>query len=196
MELPSSAIDSPTSTSIDLASKLKGLRQERGLSLADVARQTDLSASFISLIENGKSDITFSRLYRLMKFYGAGLEELEPSAHSAPSVVRAGEEPRIYSPAEGIEIRLLAPDTARLMMPVIAVYQPGAELAEHTAHDGEDFIHVIRGRFLLEIEGVDAVILDEGDSAYYSATTPHRQRNLSSTPSMFFGVISPPSLMS
>lgn len=170
------------------------MRQERGLSLANVARNTALSASFISLIENGKSDITFSRLYRLMQFYGAGLDELEPEGRAALSIVRSGDEPRIYSPAEGIEVRLLVPDSSRLMMPMIAVYQPGAELTERATHEGEDFIHVIQGRFLLEVEGSDAVVLEEGDSAYYSATAPHKQRNLSSSPSMFFGVMSPPSL--
>lgn len=194
MSLTTRTVNGPSETPIDLASKLRQLRRDRGLSLADVSRNTGLSASFISLIENGKSDITFSRLYRLMHFYGAGLEELEPTTNSVTSIVRAGEEPRIFSPAEGIEVRLLVPDTSRLMLPMIAVYQPGAELAEPASHEGEDFIHVIRGRFLLDVEGSDAVVLEEGDSAYYSASVPHRQRNLSSAPSMFFGVMSPPSL--
>lgn len=181
-------------SSIELASKLKRMRQERGLSLADVARNTGLSASFISLIENGKSDITFSRLYRLMQFYGVGLDKLEPADRHALSIVRSSDQRRIYSPAEGIEVHLLVPDSSRLMLPMIAIYQPGAQLTEAAMHDGEDFLHVIEGRFLLEVEGWEAVVLEEGDSAYYSASAPHKQRNLSSSASKFFGVMSPPSL--
>ncbi len=180
--------------SIELASRLRALRQERRLSLAEVAVNTGISASFISLIENGKSDITFSRLYKLVQFYGIGLTELEPDKETNVSVVRAGEERRIYSPAEGVEVLLLVPDTARMMLPMLVVYQPGAELTEMAKHDGEDFLHVMEGRFLLEIEGNDPVILEEGDNAYYNASVPHKQRNLSKSVSSFFGVMSPPTL--
>jgi transcriptional regulator with XRE-family HTH domain len=182
------------SVSIELASRLKALRQQQGLSLADVATGTGLSASFISLIENGKSDITFSRLYRLVQFYGIGLTDLAPNRESSLSIVRAGEERRIYSPAEGIEVVLLVADTTRLMLPMLVTYQPGAEMSELAKHEGEDFLHVTEGCFLLEIEGSESVILEKGDSAYYSAAVPHKQRNLSTSISSFFGVMTPPML--
>jgi transcriptional regulator with XRE-family HTH domain len=59
-----------------LGGRLRRLRRERGLSLGEVAKATEISASFLSHIENGKSDITFMRLERLVALYGASLMDL------------------------------------------------------------------------------------------------------------------------
>ena len=50
-----------------LGRSLRALRKERGLSLQDVATATNVSASFLSLVENEKSDITIGRLVRLVR---------------------------------------------------------------------------------------------------------------------------------
>lgn len=178
----------------ELAIRLRDLRLERKLSLAGVSEATGLSSSFLSLIENGKSDITFSRLYKLVQFYGVSLLDIAPATNVEPAVVRAGERRHIHSPSEGIDMYLLTPDTDRTMMPVIVVYQPGAEISEAAKHPGEDFVHVIEGRFLIEVEGNEPVILETGDSVYYKATLPHSTKNIGSGISSFFGVMSPPSL--
>jgi transcriptional regulator with XRE-family HTH domain len=54
-----------------LGRRLRDLRRSRRLSLAEVAEQTGISASFISHIENGKSDMSIGRLMRLADLYGA-----------------------------------------------------------------------------------------------------------------------------
>jgi len=178
----------------ELATRLRDLRLERKLSLAGVAEATGLSSSFLSLIENGKSDITFSRLYKLVTFYGVSLLDIAPDTNAALAVVRAGERRQIHSPSEGIDMYLLTPDTDRTMMPVIVVYQPGAQTSEAAKHPGEDFVHVIEGRFQIEVEGNEPVVLEAGDSIYYKATVPHSTKNIGDSVASFFGVMSPPSL--
>lgn len=179
----------------ELATRLRDLRLERKLSLAGVSEATGLSSSFLSLIENGKSDITFSRLYRLVQFYGVSLLDIAPDTSAGLAVVRSDERRRIHSASEGIDMYLLTPDTEnRSMMPVIVVYQPGAMISEAAKHPGEDFVHVLEGRFLLEVEGNEPVVLEPGDSVYYKATVPHSWRNIGDGVSSFFGVMSPPSL--
>ena len=49
-----------------LGKRLRELRRTGGYRLAQVAEATGISTSFISHIENGKSDITFMRLDRLI----------------------------------------------------------------------------------------------------------------------------------
>src|SRR3954451_14814234 len=53
-----------------LGRELRAHRQERGLSLKQVAEATGISVSFLSLVESGGSDITFRRLRRLLRLYG------------------------------------------------------------------------------------------------------------------------------
>lgn len=61
-----------------LAASLKELRIRQGHSIAEVAKATDMSKSFVSLVESGRSDITIGRLLRLVTFYGAKIDDLLP----------------------------------------------------------------------------------------------------------------------
>ena len=60
----------------NLGTKLRALRSDRGNSIAEVSDATGISASFLSLVENGRSDIAIGRLMRLIDFYGVGLATL------------------------------------------------------------------------------------------------------------------------
>src|SRR3954453_9815199 len=60
---------------IDLGTRLRALRTERGLSLSQLEAATKISSSFLSLVESGKSDITISRLVRLADFFDVELSD-------------------------------------------------------------------------------------------------------------------------
>lgn len=162
-----------------LGPALRAIRLANRRSLSDVAAATGISSSFLSLVENGKSDITVGRLTRLVAFYGVSVADLLPSAGPAadPDVVRRTEQRLLPSPAEGISFYLLGPLVSGLMMPMIVEMEPSARLAEYGRHHGEEFVHVLEGTLALELEGSEPRILEEGDSAYYSAERPHLFRN-------------------
>lgn len=167
-------------TELNLGATLRGIRTSRRLSLAEVAEATKISPSFLSLVELGKSDITIGRLTRLADFYKISFGDLLGGAEvSDPEVVRTHEQRLIHSPAEGIDIYLLTPDSRRTMMPMLLVFEPSAQLAEYGRHEGEEFVHVLEGSLVLEVEGAEPRLLDAGDSAYYSAERPHLFRNAS-----------------
>jgi transcriptional regulator with XRE-family HTH domain len=186
--------DAPLDISLgDLSRILAELRKDRGLSLATVARGTGLSVSFLSLVEAGKSDISFGRLLRLVAFYGMALGDLLPKRQrSAAHVVRATERRHVYSPAERIHMYLLAPDTKRKMMPVITIYEPHGETAEFTSHPGEEFILVLEGVITLTFAGAETLVLQSGDSAYFDSSTPHYLTNPGGTRTILAATITPP----
>jgi XRE family transcriptional regulator, regulator of sulfur utilization len=183
-------------TPAGLGSALRAARRAKSLSLSDVATATGISSSFLSLVENGKSDITIGRLVRLVTFYGIHLADLVPVTPAAEAdLVRKSEQRTLPSPAEGIQFRLLAPSVQGVMMPMILEFEPGAHLAEYGRHAGEEFVHVLRGSMELELEGTEPRVLRAGDSAYYSAERPHLFRNASDTqPLRVICVDSPPNL--
>lgn len=162
-----------------LGSALRALRQTRRLPLAEVADATGVSASFLSLVENGRSDITIGRLTRLVDFYGVTINDLLPPAGEDADVVRRDEARQLHSPDEGIDVYLLTSGTDRSMMPMLLVFDPGAGLAEMGRHPGEEFVHVLEGELVLEVEGSDSRRLRAGDSAYYAGDKPHLFRNAS-----------------
>jgi quercetin dioxygenase-like cupin family protein len=175
---------------------LREVRQARGLSLSEVADATQLSASFLSLVEIGRSDITIGRLCRLVDFYRISISDLLPDPSTAePDVVRAAEPRLIHSPAEGIDVFLLGVDTRRTMMPMLVAFEPGASLAEYGCHPGEEFVHVLSGQLKLTIKDGAERLLGPGDSAYYSSDRPHLFANASETePLTLICVDSPPNL--
>ncbi len=71
--------------------RLKEIRQKADLSLREVARQLDVSPSFVSQIENGKSQPSVATLYGFANLLGVPMDALfEPdwngiSAYSPPS---------------------------------------------------------------------------------------------------------------
>lgn len=165
-----------------IGARLRALRTARRLSLGDVARETGISTSFLSLIENGRSDLTIGRLTRLVGYFGISINDLLPSPTSSdPDVVRAGDTRQLRSPAEGATISLLATATTRTMLPMLVELEPGASLAEDGHHAGEEFTFVLSGTLSLEFDTAPPQRLQAGDSAYYDATRPHRFRNASSS---------------
>jgi quercetin dioxygenase-like cupin family protein len=180
-----------------LGAHLHRARTSRSLSLADVAEATGISASFLSLVEKEKSDITIGRLVRLIDFYGISISDIIPgtTAGSFPQVVAPHERRLLHSPAEGIDVYLLTPDTQRQMMPLQVDFEPGARLAEPGRHAGEEWVIVVEGELLLELEGAEPRILGPGETAYYPAERPHLFANASAdTPLRLICVDTPPTM--
>jgi transcriptional regulator with XRE-family HTH domain len=174
---------------------LRDLRRERRLSLRDVSHATGISSSFLSLVENGKSDITLGRLMKLAAFFDVHVSDLLPAGVGRdPIVIRASERRHIGSPSEGIDLYLLGPDSERRFLPLLAEFGPGGGTAEFVQHEGEEYIYVLEGRIRLEVEGHQPVVLERGDGAYYRADRPHRFTTVDSERASLFGVVSPPHL--
>ena len=96
----------------DLGRRLRQLRTTRGLSLAEVAEATGISPSFLSVVENGQSDITVSRLMRLVHWYGVSIADLLQEPDRSPvRVVRAGEQRSLELSDERIRILMIANGT-------------------------------------------------------------------------------------
>jgi transcriptional regulator with XRE-family HTH domain len=179
----------------DLGGRLRQLRSSRGLSLAEVADATGISPSFLSIVENGQSDITVSRLMRLVHWYGVSIADLlQAPDRSVVRVVRAEQRRSIELSDEHIKILMLAPDGQHAMMPVINVYGEGGGMAESAQHDGEEFVYVLSGTIELDIGNEDPIVLGSGDSAYYRAEAPHSFRNVGDGEACFLGVTTPPNL--
>ncbi len=179
----------------ELGRRLRTLRASRRLSLAEVAAATAISPSFLSVVENGQSDITVSRLMRLVTWYGVSIADLiqEPD-RSVARVVRSGERRSLVLADERITIDMLTPDGQHAMMPVLNVYEAGGGMTEPAQHDGEEFVHVLEGTIELTIGGGGPIVLEPGDSAYYRADIAHSFRNVGDARACFLGITTPPNL--
>jgi transcriptional regulator with XRE-family HTH domain len=129
--------------------RLKAIRAERGLSLAQVERATGVSSSFLSLVEQGRSDISLGRLLRLAELYDLELTEMVfAGPRSGPAdiqVVRPGGDTLLTSRTEGIEMHVLADPTPWALAPWLFEYDPGATVVTDGAAGREVFFYVLDG---------------------------------------------------
>jgi transcriptional regulator with XRE-family HTH domain len=159
---------------IDLGTRLRALRTERGLSLSQLEAATKISSSFLSLVESGKSDITISRLVRLADFFDVELSDLVEGSRTERKpleVVRDGEGSVLTSSAEGITTRFLGHQRWQLS-PRVTDYEAGAMLeiaggeqaVREILHHRELFIYIVTGSFEITVHGEEPVNLSRGDA--------------------------------
>ncbi len=177
----------------DLGTKLRALRSDRGNSIAEVSDATGISASFLSLVENGRSDIAIGRLMRLIDFYGVGLATLFPESGQADvDVIRRDDHLHLASGAEGLDLVVLTRGGQRGMTPFLATYEVGGGMSEPTPYEGEAFIYVLEGRIGVELEDGEAIDLAQGDSATIRSTGRRTYRNTGDVTARILGVIARP----
>jgi len=192
---PVARTDAHEAAGSELGTRLRQLRRSRGVSLAEVAEGTGISASFLSTVEKGKSDITVSRLMRLVHWFGISIADLVQEPNRSPvQVVRADERRSVRLADERLSIQMLSTDGNHAMMPVINTYDEGGGMADPTTHDGEEFVHVLEGHIELTVGRAEPIVLGPGDSAYYRSDVPHSFRNAGNGVARFLGVTTPPNL--
>ena len=92
---------------------------------------------------------------------------------------------------QGLHFKPLAADkNGRHMEPFIVDIESDAH-QEKSAHEGEEFIHVLEGNLLLEYGSVKET-LKPGDSVYYDSIVPHRVSAADLNPVRIMAVIYTP----
>lgn len=69
----------------NLGARLREVRLRSGLSLREVARQLGVSPSFVSQLENGKSQPSVATLYSMAQLLGVSIDELFDIEDAAPT---------------------------------------------------------------------------------------------------------------
>ena len=169
--------------------QLNKLRKERGLSLREIARRTDLTASFLSQVEHGTSNVSIDSLRRIAEALDVPMMHFleEPpvdidniSEHVDPEpcededrsrayspVVRAGCRPKLILPPSGLEYQLLVPNLSTKLEAVIGRAAPGTgNIARKLRSETDEFIYVLSGEVVIGLDD-EEYILRPGDSILF-----------------------------
>lgn len=170
-----------------LGERLRRLRKEAGWTLQHLSRQSGVSLSTLSKIENAQVAPTFDTLVKAARGLGIGFEALlaEPAPSDPPPVTtrrnmgrlmvtRAAAAVAFSTPmydyavhANGLRRKYMTP----LIMEVKA--RTANDVVNWSSHDGEEFILVLSGTIDLHTEFYDPVRLETGDSAYIDSGMAH-----------------------
>jgi transcriptional regulator with XRE-family HTH domain len=165
-----------------VASRLKDLRAERGLTLDELAERSGVSRSMISLIERAESSPTARVLDKLAASLGVTLASLfaeEARADSAP-VARSAEQPTWSDPETGYIRRNLSPSAFPSPIELVEVVLPaGTRVAYDSglrAHAVHQQIYVLEGTIEVTL-GKQVYRLAGGDCLAMQVDRPIAFRN-------------------
>lgn len=170
--------------------RFRRLRTRRRLSLAQVARATGVSVGFLSALERGQMRSSIATLRRIARFYRTNIPSLFEAAEENPRLVRPAQR-KVLETIPGVRMELLAwGHTA--MEPHLFRVRPGGGSGESYAHEGEEFLHVLRGDFEIWLNSGEHYRLRPGDSLYFESSTPHRWKNPGRSETWLLWINTPP----
>lgn len=150
--------------------RLRDLRQQRGLTLEDVAGRSNIDVSTLSRLESGKRRLALDHLPRLAAALSVSADELLQAPEPPDPRVRGGAHTRHLvtywpltrqGPAGGLHAYKIRVSARRRNPP-----------AELPVHEGHDWMYVLSGRMRLWLGDRDFTI-EPGEAVEFSTWTPH-----------------------
>jgi DNA-binding transcriptional MerR regulator/mannose-6-phosphate isomerase-like protein (cupin superfamily) len=170
--------------------RFRRLRTRRGLSLAQVARATGVSIGFLSALERGQMRSSVATLQRIARYYRTNILSLFEAAGENPRLVRPGQR-KVLETTAGVRMELLAWGNTAMEPHLFRVKRNGGSGESYT-HEGEEFLHILRGEFEIWLGNKEHYRLKTGDSLYFESSTPHRWRNPGRAETWLLWVNTPP----
>ena len=142
-------------------------RNAAGLSLAEVATETGISASTLSRIESGDRRVTIDFLERIATALGTTAANVLADAAREDRLLVPTPPVKLAGGLTGVVLRV--EDDGRSLLRVTV---PVRKTLTPRAHPGTEWLHVLRGRLRLRV-GERLVTLEPGQTAQFDTSQPH-----------------------
>jgi DNA-binding transcriptional MerR regulator/mannose-6-phosphate isomerase-like protein (cupin superfamily) len=183
-------VSAPAENTASPGLRFRRLRQGRNLSLSQVASATGVSVGFLSALERGQMSASIATLRRIARYYRTNILSFFEPARDNSKLVRPTER-KVLETTKGVRMELLAwGNTA--MEPHLFRIKSGGGSGESYTHEGEEFLHILRGEFEIWLNTDEHYRMKPGDSLYFQSSTPHRWRNPGKTESWLLWINTPP----
>lgn len=161
--------------------KVRGLRKQAGLSLQQLAEQSNVSAAAIHKIEQSGMVPTITTLLKIAGALGRPVSYFvdEADAAAEPTVSTPADLDRpIYTSHTGIELCGISGPYDRFQLAgARASVAPGANSGDALLeHPGEELVYVLGGELEFEVGGA-TYRLGPGDALHFRTVQPHSWRN-------------------
>jgi len=175
--------------SASIGPRLRQLRTQRGVNLAEVAAAVGISVGFLSALERSQMSASVGTLRRLADYYRKNILDFFDPTESNTRLVRPATR-KVLDAGPGVRMELLAWGNT-VMEPHLFRIAPQAGSGESYAHEGEEFLFVLRGELQIALADQE-YHLKRGDSFYFESATPHRWKNPGRTETWLLWVNTPP----
>lgn len=160
--------------------RIRTLRLNKKLGLAQLGEHTGLSAAMLSKIERGQLFPTLPTLVRIALVFGVELDHFFNKEGPRVAVTRKDERVRLPIPAGASRGSYLFeslnyPLADRRIEAFLAVFPEGGLASEPHQHGIEEFIYVLEGSLVVTIDE-ETVTLKDGDALSFDSSRLHNYR--------------------
>lgn len=164
----------------EIGERIRKLREEKGLSVDELANLTGFDVELLSNIETNKVQPQLGTVIKLSKALDSAFSRLVSGVGDKLYSITRKNEQKIISRSTSQKgkkqiytYKSLAPEVQGRHMEALIVQLEENPDEEMSVHEGEEFIYIIEGVAVLKI-GEERFELEPGDSVYYLSTTPHQ----------------------
>lgn len=184
---------------VAIGREVKNYRKQHNITVAELAKSTNLSIGMLSKIENGMTSPSLTTLQTLahslnvpLTSFFKGFEESREAIH-----VKSGEglEAERRGTRAGHQYNLLghigANTSGVIVEPYLITLTAESDVFPDFQHDGIELIYMLEG----EVEyrhGDKTFLLKEGDSFFFDADAPHGPKKHIKLPARYLSIISYP----
>jgi transcriptional regulator with XRE-family HTH domain len=174
--------------------RIRQRRKELGYSLRQLGARTDLTASFLSQVENNRSSISLASLQRIATALEVPMFAFLDGAHQPIPIIRADERPQLELCDTDIRYELTTRQLGGQLMAVVIRMQPGGRhVAEPLAQPTNEIMYVLRGQLSITVDD-RTYILDPGDTISYGGRSLREFAALGSEEAQVLRCVTPPVL--
>jgi len=161
-----------------VGSKLRAVREERGLSQRELAQRSSISTNAVSLIERDENSPSVSTLQNLAAALNVKMSYFFDD-HEPTQVLHVKAENRPAISSNGVQIEGLGGKlNYQEMEPFLVSLEPNSGSGERqVVHTGHEMVYCLSGSVEYLIDG-KIYPLDAGDFLLFEAHLPHLWRNI------------------
>ncbi|CAJ1587500.1 XRE family transcriptional regulator [[Mycobacterium] wendilense] len=152
---------------------VRAVRQQRGMTLDELAAGTGLTKSYLSKVERGQSVPSVAAALKIAGALDVDVAQLFSDDPEVTTFAIGRAADRGSDRHHAVAERMLG----KSMSPFVV--RPGRQFSAHPhpTHPGQEFLFVHRGAVELNYNG-DITRLQAGDCAYFDAAAPHKLRQV------------------
>lgn len=161
-----------------VAINLKRIREERKLSLDNVAQMTGVSKSMLSQIERGESNPTITTVWKIANGLKISFTELIKSSQEDTVIIKKENIEPLIEDNGKYRLYPFFPyeNTREFEMYTVEIEKGGYLSAEAHGEGTEEFIIVFEGELTVRVNDEEFTV-NEGDSIRFKADKPHIYHN-------------------
>ncbi len=186
---------STTDKEFNLGTRLRAVREERGLSQRELARRVGVTNGTISLIEQNKTSPSVASLKKVLNGIPMSLSEFFSLELPAPDKVFYKASELLDLTKGKLSFRQVGGNLSNRALQILHEhYAPGADTGKSMlSHESEEGGIVLRGYIELTV-GEQRSILGPGDAYLFDSRIPHRFRNIDDEECEIISACTPPYL--